>query len=200
MMNKSKVVLIKLPKGQLGEENATLLGAMMLTFLQLQVMRRQSLEMKDRKDFYLYVDEFQNFATSSFEVLLSEARKYGLGLVVANQFLSQLEESTREALLGNVGTLLSFRLGLKDGEMIAKYLGGNVHVDNLLDMPKFKALVKTLVDGEVAPVFTLYCEKPFELHENKAEIGKILKAVRDRYTTDKTKVEEKIGRFVQNQD
>lgn len=200
MMNKSKVVLIKLPKGQLGEENATLLGAMMLTFLQLQVMRRQSIEMEDRKDFYLYVDEFQNFATSSFEVLLSEARKYGLGLVVANQFLSQLEESTREALLGNVGTLLSFRLGLKDGEMIAKYLGGNVHVDNLLDMPKFKALVKTLVDGEVAPVFTLYCEKPFEIHENKAEIEKILRAVRDRYTTDKIKVEEKIGRFVQNQD
>jgi hypothetical protein len=200
MMNKGKVVLIKLPKGQLGEENATLLGAMMLTFLQLQVMRRQSLEMEDRKDFYLYVDEFQNFATSSFEVLLSEARKYGLGLVVANQFLSQLEESTREALLGNVGTLLSFRLGLKDGEMIARYLGSNVHVDNLLDMPKFKALVKTLIDGEVAPVFTLYCKKPFELHENKAEIEKILRAVRDRYTTDKTKVEEKIGRFVKNQD
>lgn len=200
MMNKGKVVLIKLPKGQLGEENATLLGAMMLTFLQLQVMRRQSLEVEDRKDFYLYVDEFQNFATSSFEVLLSEARKYGLGLVVANQFLSQLEESTREALLGNVGTLLSFRLGLKDGELIAKYLGSNVHVDNLLDMPKFKALVKTLIDGEVAPVFTLYCKNPFELHENKAEIEKILRAVRDRYTTDKSKVEEKIGRFVKNQD
>ncbi len=200
MMNKGKVVLIKLPKGQLGEENATLLGAMMLTFLQLQVMRRQSIEMEDRRDFYLYVDEFQNFATSSFEVLLSEARKYGLGLVVANQFLSQLEETTREALLGNVGTLLSFRLGLKDAELISKYLGGNVHVDNLLDMPKFKALVKTLVDGEVAPVFTLYCKEPFELHENKAEIEKILRAVRDRYTTDKSKVEEKIGRFVKNQD
>lgn len=199
MMNKQKVVLIKLPKGQLGEENATLLGAMMLTFLQLQVMRRQSLAVEDRKDFYLYVDEFQNFATSSFEVLLSEARKYGLGLVVANQFLSQLEESTQEALLGNVGTLLSFRLGLKDGELLAKYLGGDVHVDNLLDMPKFKSLVKTLVDGEVAPVFTLYCDKPYELHENKAEIEKILRAVRDRYATDKSKVEEKIGRFVKNQ-
>jgi hypothetical protein len=200
MMNKKKVVLIKLPKGQLGEENATLLGAMMLTFLQLQVMRRQSLPESERHEFYLYVDEFQNFATSSFEVLLSEARKYGLGLIVANQFLSQLEEGTREALLGNVGTLLSFRLGLKDAELISKYLGGNVHVDDLLDMPKFKALVKTLIDGEVAPVFTLYTDQPFELHENKAEIEKILRAVRDRYTTDKDKVEEKIGRFVKNSD
>ena len=200
MMNKKKVVLIKLPKGQLGEENATLLGAMMLTFLQLQVMRRQSLPENERHEFYLYVDEFQNFATSSFEVLLSEARKYGLGLIVANQFLSQLEEGTREALLGNVGTLLSFRLGLKDAELISKYLGGNVHVDDLLDMPKFKALVKTLTDGEVAPVFTLYTDQPFELHENKAEIEKILRAVRDRYTTDKDKVEEKIGRFVKNSD
>lgn len=196
MMNKQKVVLIKLPKGQLGEENATLLGSMMLTFLQLQVMRRQSLASEDRKSFYLYVDEFQNFATSSFEVLLSEARKYGLGLIVANQFLSQLEESIREALLGNVGTLLSFRLGLKDAELISKYLGGDVHVDNLLDMPKFKALIKTLIDGEVAPVFTLFCDQPFVLHENKAEIEKILRAVRDRYTSQKDKVEEKIGRFV----
>ena len=200
MMNKQKVILIKLPKGQLGEENATLLGSMMLTFLQLQVMRRQSLPSSERKSFYLYVDEFQNFATSSFEILLSEARKYGLGLIVANQFLSQLEDSIQEALLGNVGTLLSFRLGLKDAELISKYLGGDVHVDNLLDMPKFKALIKTLLDGEVTPVFTLFCDPPFELHENKAEIEKILRAVRDRYASEKDKVEEKIGRFVKSQD
>ena len=119
-MNEGKILLLNLSQGKLGEDNAALLGAMMITQIQLTAMNRVSLPEAERRDFYLYVDEFQNFATTSFIKILSEARKYRLNLILANQYIAQIPEDVRAAIFGNVGTMLSFLIGAQDSSYMAK--------------------------------------------------------------------------------
>ena len=111
VMDKGKILIVNLAKGRLGEDNSALLGAMLITKIQLAAMSRVDLPEEQRKDFYLYVDEFQNFATDSFVNILSEARKYRLSLTLANQYISQMPEAVRDAVFGNVGTIIAFRVG-----------------------------------------------------------------------------------------
>src|SRR5476649_1002888 len=122
IMDEGKILLVNLSRGQVGEDNAAILGALMVTKIQLAAMSRADIpNVADRRPFYLYVDEFQNFATDSFAVILSEARKYGLNLTVANQYVSQMPESVRDAVFGNVGTMVSFRIGPGDSTVLGKY-------------------------------------------------------------------------------
>ena len=114
IMDNGKVFLLNLSKGRIGEDNARLLGGMIITKLQISAMERVDIPMEDRRDFFLYVDEFQNFATESFASILSEARKYRLDLILAHQYLEQLDEKVLPAVFGNVGTIVCFRIGAQD--------------------------------------------------------------------------------------
>src|SRR5205085_3768633 len=124
VMDEGQVLIVNLSKGKIGEEPSTLLGALLVTGLQLAAMSRADVPEEERRDFFLYVDEFQNFATESFATILSEARKYRLSLTVANQYLAQMDEATRAAVFGNVGTLVVFQVGAEDAEVLAEQLGG----------------------------------------------------------------------------
>ena len=121
IMDEGKILVVNLSKGLIGEDNASILGAFIVTKVQLAAMSRSDIpDVKDRRPFYLYVDEFQNFATDSFAVILSEARKYGLNLTVANQYIAQMTEPVRDAVFGNIGTTISFRVSADDAPMLVK--------------------------------------------------------------------------------
>ena len=154
VMDEGKIFLVSLAKGKIGEDSASLLGAMLVTKIGLTALSRQDIEEKRRKDFYLYVDEFQSFATSSFSDILSEARKYHLNLILANQYLGQVDEKIREAIFGNVGTIISFKVGLED----AKYLAGEFYPkfsqDDLINLPCYNIYLKLMIDGEVSNPFS----------------------------------------------
>ncbi|MDD4304874.1 MAG: type IV secretion system DNA-binding domain-containing protein, partial [Patescibacteria group bacterium] len=148
-----KILLLNLSKGRIGEDNSALLGAMIITKIQLAIMSRVDTPEEQRKDFYLYVDEFQNFATESFANILSEARKYRLNLIVAHQYIEQLEETVSAAIFGNVGTMIVFRIGASDAEFLEKeFEPYNMHED-LVNLPKYKIYTKLMIDGVTSDPF-----------------------------------------------
>ena len=120
-MDEGKILICDLSRGRLGEDNAATLGALLITKIQLAAMSRANIPLDQRRPFYLYVDEFQNFATDSFAVILSEARKYGLYLTVANQYVAQMQQEVRDAVFGNVGSMITFRVGADDATALARY-------------------------------------------------------------------------------
>src|SRR5207302_5873972 len=126
---------------------STLLGALLVTGLQLAAMSRADQALDERRDFHLYVDEFQCFATESFATILSEARKYRLNLTIANQYLAQIDEQTLAAVFGNVGSLLSFQLGTADAEVLAEELGSELQPEDFTRLPRYTAYAKLLIDG-----------------------------------------------------
>src|SRR3990170_3962416 len=132
VIDQGKILLINLSKGQVGEVNSKLLGLIIVSKLQMAALSRSDTPESDRRDFYLYVDEFQNFVTDSFATILSEARKYKLNLVMANQYVQQMEEDVMYAVFGNVGSLLCFQVGAKDAGILAEQLGGDLNPDDLM--------------------------------------------------------------------
>src|SRR5258708_23896434 len=147
IMNNGKILLLNLSQGKLGEDNAALLGAMIITKIQLAAMARVSIPEAERRDFYLYVDEFQNFATSSFIKILSEARKYRLNLILANQYIAQVPEDVRAAIFGNAGTMLSFLIGATHAQYITKEFSERFKEEDLLALGSYQAILKLYVDG-----------------------------------------------------
>lgn len=147
IMNEGKILLLNLSQGKLGEDNAALLGAMIITQIQLAAMGRAFMKEEDRRDFFLYVDEFQNFATTSFLKILSEARKYHLALTLANQYIDQLEEDIQHAIFGNVGTLMSFVVGARDATVLSKEMAGLYTDADLVSLGKYEIVVKLSIDG-----------------------------------------------------
>ncbi len=147
-MDKQKIVIMNLSKGLIGEDASNMLGAMLVTKFQIDAMSRADIAEKDRKDFYLYVDEFQNFATSSFATILSEARKYKLNLTMANQYIEQMSEEVRGAVFGNVGTLVTFQVGHEDAKVLAPALGNEELIlpDDLMNLAKYQIYTKFLID------------------------------------------------------
>src|SRR5262249_26275829 len=123
IMDEGKILILNLSQGKLGEDNSALLGALFITKFQLAAMKRVHIPEKERKDFYLYVDEFQNFATSSFIKILSEARKFRLNLILANQYIAQIDEAVQSAIFGNVGSLLCFIVGAQDAPLLSREFG-----------------------------------------------------------------------------
>jgi len=155
LMDEGKIVLINLSKGKIGEDSTNLLGSFVVSKIQIDAMSRADLAEANRKDFYLYIDEFQNFATESFATILSEARKYKLGLIVANQYSSQLDEVTRGAIFGNVGSIISMTLGYDDAVIMANQFKAMVSANDFLDIPKFKAYIKLMIHGIVSDPFSM---------------------------------------------
>jgi hypothetical protein len=154
LMNDGKIILINLSKGRLGEENASFFGSMFITKIKQAGMARASLPEKDRKDFYLYVDEFHNLVTETFENLLSEARKYGLCLTMAHQYMSQLLESVRGAVLGNVGSIVIFRVGGEDAEVLEAEMTPIFKAKDMINLGMQEFYVKMTIDGNTYDPFS----------------------------------------------
>jgi hypothetical protein len=158
IMDEGKVLIVNLSKGRLGEDNSTLLGALLVTSIQQAAMTRADIPEAQRRDFSLYVDEFQNFTTGSFASVLSEARKFRLSLIVAHQYLSQLNEQTADAVFGNVGSIIAFQVGSDDAQKLAEQLGkypGQIAPENLTGLPKYTAYARLLIDGMPSNPFSI---------------------------------------------
>ena len=155
IMDNEKVLLVNLSKGKTGEVNSELLGLIIVSKIQMAAMGRADMPESERKDFYLYVDEFQNFATDSFASILAEARKYRLNLIVAHQYISQLEEKIRDAVFGNVGTFISFRIGVEDAEIVAKELDPVFSETDVINIEKFHAYLRLMTNSRKSPPFTM---------------------------------------------
>lgn len=176
IMNEGKILILNLSQGKLGEDNTALLGAMLITQIQLAAMNRSFMKEADRKDFFLYVDEFQNFATQSFIKILSEARKYRLSLTLANQYIEQLDEEVTRAIFGNVGTLMSFVVGARDAYVLTREYAEIYTENDLVSLGKFEAVLKLSIDGMTSapfPVTTL--PLPSMKNDNREKIIKLSK-------------------------
>ncbi len=174
VMDTQKILLINLSKGRLGEENSNFLGLVIIPKILVAAMSRQEIPEDERKDFFLYVDEFQNFATPDFATILSEARKYRLGLTVANQFVGQMDEDVKNAVFGNVGTLISFRLGTTDASFISREFHPTFNEQDLQNVERYHAYLKTIVDNDPVGAFSVDMTKDMkkfkaEANENMAK-------------------------------
>jgi CxxC-x17-CxxC domain-containing protein len=194
-MDNRKILIMNLSKGRIGEDNSALLGAMMITKIQLAAMGRVDIAEEERKDFYLYVDEFQNFATESFANILSEARKYRLNLILANQYIAQLDEKVRDAIFGNAGTIISFRVGAADAEFLEKEFEPIFMTNDLVNLPKYHVYLKLMIDGVAGDAFSATVLPPIALKETEGNEEKIIRISRERYASKKQDVEDKIRRW-----
>ena len=196
IMDEGKVLILDLSKGRIGEDNSRLLGALLITKLQLGAMSRVNIPEEQRRDFYLYVDEFQNFATESFANILSEARKYRLNLIVGHQYITQMDEIVRDAVFGNVGTMAVFRVGAEDAEFLEKEFSPEFTAEDLVNLPKYNVYVKLMIDGIASHPFSAQTvPPPTPLAESNRE--KIINASRERYGVTREIVEEKITRWTE---
>ncbi len=185
IMNSGKILILNLSQGKLGEDNAALLGAMFITKIQLAAMNRVNVAETERKDFYLYVDEFQNFATSSFIKILSEARKYRLNLILANQYIGQVEETVQKAIFGNAGTLISFVVGANDAKHLTREYGQWYKEEELVQLGAYQIVLKLAIDNLTSlPFHAVTLPPPKSINQNRE---KIIKVSKERYTKKPTK-------------
>lgn len=196
IMDQKKILIVNLSKGRIGEEAMALLGGMVVTRLYLAAMERVDTAEKDRKDFFLYVDEFQNFATESFASILSEARKYRLSLIVAHQYIAQLTEPVRDSVFGNVGTLVSFRVGAADAEFLEKEFEPTVKMNDIINLPKYSIYLKLMIDGVSGDAFSAKGLPPFPQPETSHQ-KKAVKFSQEKYGRPRQEVEAKILSWLQ---
>jgi hypothetical protein len=189
-MDSRKILLLDLSVGKIGEDNAALLGAMMITKIQLAAMTRVDLPEPDRTDFYLYVDEFQNFASESFAVILSEARKYHLNLILTNQYIAQMPELVAKAIFGNIGTLVSFRVGSNDASVLARELEPVFDANDLVNLDNYHVYLKMSIDGVTRPAFSAKTLPPFSGKNENRE--RIIDVSRGKYASARADVEAAI--------
>jgi len=188
-MDEWKIILVNLSKGKIWEDNASMIWSLLVTKIQIDAMSRADVAREERKPFYLYIDEFQNFATKAFATILSEARKYNLSLIVANQFTSQLQEEIRDAIFGNVGTIMAFTLGKDDAEMISGQFKNMVTPNDLISLPMFTAYIKLMADWLSSDPFSMRTN-PLPSPEWSLElIDKIRKQSRQRYSMERWELE-----------
>lgn len=193
VMDRKRIFIANLSKGQLGEDKAGLLGSMLVTAFQLAAMSRAGLPKTERTDWSLYVDEFQNFATDSFASILSEARKYGLSLTLSHQYTAQLREPIRNAVLGNVGTMLAFRVSEADARLLAREYGNDESPGLFTDLPNYEFRVRALNHGEPLEPFTVKASPAIEVSYGKS--AAIIRRSREAYGTPRAVVEDKITRW-----
>ena len=194
-MDEQKIILCNLSKGVLGEEDAKFLGLILVPKVLTAAMSRQDIPMHDRKDFFLYVDEFQNYATEDFAVILSEARKYRLNLIVANQFVSQIDEEVKNAVFGNVGTMVSFRVGVPDANFLQHEFAPTFNEGDLTNIEKYHVYVKTIVKNEPVPPFSMSLMKDMaaiEARMNPKQADMIKQLSRLKYGKDVDVVQAEI--------
>ncbi|MDD2871427.1 MAG: DUF87 domain-containing protein [Candidatus Gracilibacteria bacterium] len=201
IMQNKKILLVNLSKGRLGDLNSKLLGMILVSKIQMAAMRRDRIAKEDRTDFFLYIDEFQNYVTDSIESILSEARKYRLSLNIAHQYLGQLEQSDaltksslnlKQAIFGNVGTIMSYKIGPEDGEFMAKYFAPTFSDQDLVNMDKFKATMKLSIDNQPTIPFSIIPVNPY-LEKGEEKLSKAyIELSRLKYGRDKDFVSKEI--------
>lgn len=180
VMNEGKILIVNLSQGKLGEDSSALLGAMMITKMQLAAMNRVYVAEEQRRDFYLYVDEFQNFATQSFIKILSEARKYRLNLTLANQYIGQIDEDVQKAIFGNAGSLVSFGVGAADARLLTHEFGTKYQEQELVGLGNYQIILKLSIDNQTSLPFNA-TTLPLPVSRNQHR-EKVIRASRERYT------------------
>lgn len=197
VMDNQKILLISLNKGRIGEENSSFLGLILIPKLLVAAMSRQDMPQEQRKDFFLYVDEFQNFATPDFAIILSEARKFKLNLTVANQFIGQIDEDIKNAIFGNVGTQCAFRVGVTDAGYLAHEFQPTFNEGDLINVERYHAYVKTLVNGDPTLPFSLDLTRDIEADKKRANprIAELIRELsRLKYGRDQNLVSQEIAK------
>jgi len=192
IMDEGKIFLANLSKGQTGEVNSSLLGLILMSKFQMAAMRRGNIPENERRDFYLYADEFQNFTTDSIPTILSEARKYRLNLILAHQFIAQLEDNIRDAVFGNVGSIMSFRIGVEDAERIEKQFEPEFVRQDLINLPNFESILKLMINGQISSAFRMKTIPPKE--GDVLQITEIKEISKQKYARKKIEVEEEIAK------
>lgn len=195
VMDNQKILILDLSKGRIGEDTMQLLGSMIVTKLYMAAMSRVDMPENERKDFYLYVDEFQNFATDSFADILSEARKYRLNLVVAHQYIEQLPETVQAGVFGNVGTLICFRVGAADAEKLVLEFAPFFTEEDLVNLPAFCIYLKLMIDGVSSDPFSAATLPPLFGDYRTFSTQKVIQVSRERYSHPRAEVEERINRW-----
>jgi len=195
VMDEGKILIMNLSKGRIGEDNSALLGAMMITKIQLAAMSRVDIPENERKDFYLYIDEFQNFSTDSFANILSEARKYRLNLILAHQYIEQLSEKVKPAVFGNVGTMIVFRVGAADAEELVKEFTPTFTEEDIVNLPKYEMYLKLMIDGIASSPFSAKGLPPLSDEEMTNNEEEVINFSRKAYASNREDVEEKITRW-----
>ena len=197
-MDEGKILIANLSKGKIGEDNSMLLGALLITKLQLAAMSRVDMPEEKRRDFYLYVDEFQNFATEAFVNILSEARKYHLCLILTHQYIDQMPESVRDAVFGNMGTLVSFRVGAQDAEYLEKEFYPEFEAGDLVNLTKYNIYLKLMIDGVAGRPFSAETILLPSLKLAKSYRKEIIELSRQKYSATRKATEEKISAWVES--
>jgi hypothetical protein len=195
MMNNQRIFIANLSKGLLGEEQSNLLGSILVAKFQLAAMARASTPEHKREDFTLFVDEFHKFTTESFAGILEEARKYRLCLTLAHQHTGQLSERLRTAVLGNAGSILAFRVGSADAEILAKEFNGEFAPFQFTELPNFTVCARLLATGDASQPFTGWTLPDTDIHFGRKET--IIRCSRERYGTRKAFIEERLKRWIQ---
>lgn len=196
IMDEGKILVVNLSKGLIGEDNAAILGSFLVTKVQLAAMSRSDIpDVKDRRPFYLYVDEFQNFATDSFSVILSEARKYGLNLTVANQYVAQMTDSVRDAVFGNVGTTISFRVSADDAPILVKQFEPTFEQSDLIQLNNRNFVISMIINGEKVPAFSATTLSIPETPANN--MGEIVAHSREYFARPRMEVEKEIRETIE---
>ena len=191
IMDNKKILIVRLSTGLVGESNASLLGGLLITKLQQAAMSRIDTPEKDRQDFFLFIDEFQNFATDSFISILSEARKYRLNMTLAHQYIEQIPEEIQAAILGNVGSMVVFRIGARDAKILESEFEPSIEAIDLVNIPKWKFYIKLMIDGTVSSPFLASTLPPLDLPE-RTYVNEIIQYTREHYATPKFQVEKSI--------
>lgn len=197
VMDEGKILIINLAKGQVGEENSSFLGLILVPKILMAAMSRSNIPEEQRKNYYVYVDEFQNFATPDFAQILSEARKFHLGLCVANQFIGQMDEEVKNAVFGNVGTKIAFRVGVTDAQYMQHEFAPTFTESDLLNIEAFNAYVKTIVNNEPVPSFSMSLKEDMQSiwkEMNKELSEKIKELSRLKFGRDRAIVEAEIAK------
>ncbi len=192
IMDNGKILIMNLSKGRIGEDNSALLGAMMITKIQLAAMSRVDVPEIQRRDFYLYIDEFQNFSTDSFANILSEARKYRLNLILAHQYIEQLSEKVKPAVFGNVGTIVVFRVGAADAEELVKEFTPTFTEEDIVNLPKYEMYLKLMIDGIASSPFSGRGLPPLAEEEKTGNGQTVIDYSREKYASRREEVEETI--------
>jgi hypothetical protein len=194
VMDNGRLFIANLSKGQLGHDKANLLGSLLVTQFQLGAMARSMKPESERRDFYLFIDEFQNFSTDAFASILAEARKYRLCLTLSHQYIDQLPDAIRRAVFGNVGTLVAFRMGYSDAEAMAKEFNNTIPTTSLTDLERYEAVVKLLVEGANQEPFRAKMLPPLSNFFGRRD--KLIRLSRERFAMPRQKIEDKLTRWM----
>ena len=193
-MDDSRLFIANLSKGRMGHDKANLLGSLLVTQFQLAAMARTKQPEKERRDFYLFIDEFQNFSTDAFAAILAEARKYRLCLTLSHQYSNQLTPAVRDAVFGNVGSIISFRIGYTDAEILAHEFAREYPPEAFVDLPRFETIARMHEDGQLDVPFRAITLAPISTQAGSPE--KLIARSRERFSSARKSVEDRITRWL----